>query len=244
MRSRGLSPLVRGNHSGSPFCLLLLRSIPACAGEPIVSLLSVWCAGVYPRLCGETRRRGAGGQSLEGLSPLVRGNPRQIRFQPGHHRSIPACAGEPGLHTPAPPLWAVYPRLCGGTSLSIQPTTIEGGLSPLVRGNLRHQRAHLIRERSIPACAGEPRHAIPKIGFARVYPRLCGGTANPRVHHAVQHGLSPLVRGNPPVILPEQAIGRSIPACAGEPFRSGRTWSGSRVYPRLCGGTKMFSMLS
>ena len=30
----GLSPRVRGNHRDPPMCASLLRSIPACAGEP------------------------------------------------------------------------------------------------------------------------------------------------------------------------------------------------------------------
>ena len=51
---------------------------------------------------------------------------------------------------------AVYPRVCGGTTMDADPSAWTIGLSPRVRGNLllpvhRHRAGG-----SIPACAGEP----------------------------------------------------------------------------------------
>ena len=91
--------------------------------------------------------------------------------------------------------------------------------------------------RSIPACAGEPKHWGQCHSLNRVYPRVCGGTDNIPVGFAVYEGLSPRVRGNLLLAnLPPPAVG-SIPACAGEPRNSLsmiiRIW----VYPRVCGGT-------
>ncbi len=51
-------------------------------------------------------------------------------------------------------------------------------------------------------------------------------------------GLSPRVRGNPGTPRPTRRRHGSIPACAGEPSRGGRGSTGSRVYPRVCGGTQ------
>ena len=52
-----------------------------------------------------------------------------------------------------------------------------------------------------------------------------------------ESGLSPRVRGNQPDDNDEICLGRSIPACAGEPRPAlGRCYLG-RVYPRVCGGT-------
>ena len=66
---------------------------------------------------------------------------------------------------------------------------------------------------------------------------MCGGTRGYKATETWTDGLSPRVRGNrADVRRPVLGIG-SIPACAGEPGLLGRTASGSRVYPRVCGGT-------
>ena len=91
----GLSPRVRGNHwlaSGVP---MNRGSIPACAGEPCRRRSSRYCATVYPRVCGGTRRATIRSASVNGLSPRVRGNPVRQGQDADAQRSIPACAGEP-----------------------------------------------------------------------------------------------------------------------------------------------------
>ena len=50
-----------------------------------------------------------------GLSPRVRGNPADAGDRHGKRRSIPACAGEPGLCVVGVVGERVYPRVCGGT---------------------------------------------------------------------------------------------------------------------------------
>ena len=113
----GLSPRVRGNrrlfqtYRGRP------RSIPACAGEPRPPAPATSTCTVYPRVCGGTRRWSSKTLRRIGLSPRVRGNLSSILFCRSPMGSIPACAGEPMSnalpHTP----YAVYPRVCGGTSI-------------------------------------------------------------------------------------------------------------------------------
>ena len=93
--SAGLSPRVRGNppalyETGGPG-----GSIPACAGEPGTPRRKGAWGGVYPRVCGGTRRRVRTRLPVEGLSPRVRGNPLASRLGGAPRRSIPACAGEP-----------------------------------------------------------------------------------------------------------------------------------------------------
>ena len=97
----------------------------------------------YPLLC-------------QGLSPRVRGNrePQLKVFWP--YRSIPACAGEPGIALSPPPIAGVYPRVCGGTNTILRLPLVNWGLSPRVRGNLQPLLVGMARTRSIPACAGEP----------------------------------------------------------------------------------------
>ena len=92
---RGLSPRVRGNPANTLMPLAELRSIPACAGEPIADQVVRAASRVYPRVCGGTCVRRRRLPKMMGLSPRVRGN----RRGGGHRRSpagsIPACAGEP-----------------------------------------------------------------------------------------------------------------------------------------------------
>ena len=51
---RGLSPRVRGNQSVSFSSSFIPGSIPACAGEPHIHILSRQVLWVYPRVCGGT----------------------------------------------------------------------------------------------------------------------------------------------------------------------------------------------
>ena len=50
-------------------------------------------------------------------------------------------------------------------------------------------------------------------------------------------GLSPRVRGNPPLAWRSAVASRSIPACAGEPQSLRPPAAAAPVYPRVCGGT-------
>ena len=71
----------------------------------------------------------------KGLSPLARGNQQMIACVKASEGSIPACAGEPDDDLLAPEYVGVYPRLRGGTWVSIKTRVSGQGLSPLARGN-------------------------------------------------------------------------------------------------------------
>ena len=70
---------------------------------------------VYPRVCGGTSSTDDSDSVGEGLSPRVRGNRGQGTDQRRFAGSIPACAGEPRRTAKRRKLFAVYPRVCGGT---------------------------------------------------------------------------------------------------------------------------------
>ena len=212
-------------------------SIPACAGEPTATLGTAPILGVYPRVCGGTDSERIMTSVMLGLSPRVRGNHRRFSPYPARGRSIPACAGEP------PPCnkkcarpW-VYPRVCGGTRIDLTARVVQQGLSPRVRGNHILFKTAIIRIRSIPACAGEPRAYIIANGGIQVYPRVCGGTGRVILDGNGSGGLSPRVRGNLSVVSAREVVSRSIPACAGEPKRLSTSLGVGSVYPRVCGGT-------
>ena len=222
-RATGLSPRVRGNHRATARHDTRQRSIPACAGEPFTGCRLTTRCRVYPRVCGGTKGRSRLFWISWGLSPRVRGNLDQAASVGDVLGSIPACAGEPHATACTVRVSEVYPRVCGGTGGASGSAGSPVGLSPRVRGNLRHRTEPDNRHGSIPACAGEPPTSAGTDSTTRVYPR----------------GLSPRVRGNP-YLYSDAEVGKgSIPACAGEPTPPATTNSRRKVYPRVCGGTPL-----
>ncbi len=132
---RGLSPRVRGNRGAAGAALVLVRSIPACAGEPLIGRVPGTLHWVYPRVCGGTLVLGAPTRVSSGLSPRVRGNQLRALSPVFVWRSIPACAGEPTAPPCSPLGQQVYPRVCGGTPVKTECKHQYIGLSPRVRGN-------------------------------------------------------------------------------------------------------------
>ena len=173
---------------------------------------------VYPRVYGGTTPATPRSTSQTGLSPRVRGNPSSGR-QSGRFR-------------------AVYPRVYGGTETRFLTRTENKGLSPRVRGNPPGAILILPDKRSIPACTGEPPAGIFLSRATRVYPRVYGGTPRRRLSSEVKPGLSPRVRGNPPLSRDAGRYARSIPACTGEPRAPPQTPRSKSVYPRVYGGTQ------
>ena len=173
---RGSIPACAGNRPNEECEDGRHGSIPACAGEPGCGWPVRGLNWVYPRVCGGTKSSQQEGRGAEGLSPRVRGtflgtpgagfaqglSPRVRGNLPrilGIHRivgSIPACAGEPTDSTSGCTMRRVYPRVCGGTTLSAVMRSVLSGLSPRVRGNPVFRLNCAIGSGSIPACAGEP----------------------------------------------------------------------------------------
>ena len=193
----GLSPRVRGNRQLAGIAGAGLRSIPACAGEPLSGSKGGASRRVYPRVCGGTVTLMAWFRTAAGLSPRVRGNLPSVRGLKAAARSIPACAGEPRRSTGWCTLRWVYPRVCGGTMISARRQMARAGLSPRVRGNPACLSSWLAGNGSIPACAGEPGKVAPLGAVVAVYPRVCGGTGIRNGYRYRYRGLSPRVRGNP-----------------------------------------------
>ena len=152
----GLSPPTRGNRDEPVLGGLRHRSIPAHAGEPIVSTGTRGTTAVYPRPRGGTADIPGKDRPYEGLSPPTRGNHRAgVQPSPGPG-SIPAHAGEPRPDLHPPLLWRVYPRPRGGTQGATRRTGQMSGLSPPTRGNLWVRVSTEDQTGSIPAHAGEP----------------------------------------------------------------------------------------
>ena len=192
----GLSPRVRGNPPAHFTMGNSVGSIPARAGEPKEEPGSSYVVRVYPRACGGTTAQPSDRPRCAGLSPRVRGNPHVPLKRAENHGSIPARAGEPASAGSPGAKRQVYPRACGGTVTLSPSAPGSPGLSPRVRGNLRRYAGIRLKERSIPARAGEPFIAGMLVIVTSVYPRACGGTNECPDASATAAGLSPRVRGN------------------------------------------------
>ena len=153
--------------------------------------------------------------------------------------SIPAPAGEPDGVVARGLVDEVYPRACGGTSLSLCSLSLSSGLSPRLRGNPALPVRWSGPPGSIPAPAGEPQAAPVGTHRTGVYPRACGGTRDRTILCTPVKGLSPRLRGNPGYRTIGYGHRGSIPAPAGEPYSPPKTEALGRVYPRACGGTRV-----
>ncbi len=189
-------------------------------------------------MCGGTSEPAGVTWTNTGLSPRVRGNLSGWTIDGYGTRSIPACAGEPPGIGKEAGRGAVYPRVCGGTCVSLAANACERGLSPRVRGNLLRIQRTRVDIGSIPACAGEPRTWTRSNTKNKVYPRVCGGTHTPVAPRRPAKGLSPRVRGNHAAAGDRVRLVRSIPACAGEPGTLWPSRPSATVYPCVCGGTR------
>ena len=227
----GLSPRLRGNPAGGTGLSPRLNPVyPRACGGTTCRLHCYW---VYPRACGGTA-------FALGLSPRLRGNLRAISSGEPTDGSIPAPAGEP-LTQNEEDGPRVYPRACGGTVWIPQ---LRRRSIPAPAGHrLRVGQLAGLSPRSIPAPPtglsprlrgpasnglsprGEPMRSLRFGIMFRVYSRACGGTEDMGGSQMALEGLSPRLRGNPFVI-------RSIPAPAGEPPCSLRSWG---LSPRLRG---------
>ena len=236
-RAPGLSPRTRGNPPASHLAAGGLGSIPANAGEPLCSKISLLVCGVYPRERGGTRSVRRGNAAARGLSPRTRGNPRPRKAALTLTGSIPANAGEPTSPARRTSSTRVYPRERGGTACWPSRTPLCTGLSPRTRGN--PGRCHGLSSDlgSIPANAGEPACSRTAMAAIGVYPRERGGTATSASSAAPTRGLSPRTRGNRCSAPTIETPAGSIPANAGEPPRAAALSFVSKVYPRERGGT-------
>ena len=90
----GPSPRVRGKPGKLLSYIQHQRSIPACAGETVLTKAVGADEKVHPRVCGGNTYRIIKHSRTSGPSPRVRGKPPLSRPTHPGHRSIPACAGE------------------------------------------------------------------------------------------------------------------------------------------------------
>ena len=94
------------------------RSIPAPAGEPFLEFEHQPQWQVYPRACGGAFGLAETVRTLQGLSPRLRGSLDLAGVTLAELGSIPAPAGEPVRYPVTVPMIEVYPRACGGATVT------------------------------------------------------------------------------------------------------------------------------
>ncbi len=170
----GSSPHARGTHSSLTGCRVLIRFIPACAGNTRLGGFGNRGNTVHPRMRGEHIRQAMDVMMFRGSSPHARGTPWLHPHAHRRTRFIPACAG----NTPAATRWAawaaVHPRMRGE---HVDQRGVGGGLhgsSPHARGTHTNGDPFPAETRFIPACAGNTGPPTPTQGAKPVHPRMRG----------------------------------------------------------------------
>jgi len=218
VRKDGSSPRVRGTHLFSFVLHIVLRFIPACAGNASVHESLHSAKTVHPRVCGERTLGQCGEIVPAGSSPRVRGTPHDCPPQCAAWRFIPACAGN-ALDPATPPKTpTVHPRVCGERGRRAIEDAKEGGSSPRVRGT--PYRVDLFQGyfRFIPACAGNADQSFRIVDLSLVHPRVCGERGLRTSFDLVLVGSSPRVRGTHCKYWGKLLAVRFIPACAGNAY--------------------------
>ena len=171
---------------------------------------------------------------VSGSSPRVRGTaPPPPAMRPP--RFIPACAGNSHQQHLKKNHQPVHPRVCGEQKVLRPPFLPGRGSSPRVRGTAFRVVAATSFSRFIPACAGNRPGVAFGGAFAPVHPRVCGEQyALARLMDGTD-GSSPRVRGTGWAFSWLFALGRFIPACAGNRVRRPPHPRTKPVHPRVCG---------
>ena len=130
----GSSPLARGTLRACADCMVILRFIPAGAGNTISSRTPAPAVPVHPRWRGEHAAAMWVAVKVFGSSPLARGTPPHPQLDGRAMRFIPAGAGNTRAANRRRSMSSVHPRWRGEHILGSNLVHDKYGSSPLARG--------------------------------------------------------------------------------------------------------------
>ena len=134
--------------------VMVLRFIPAYAGNSTLNNVTFQTCAVHPRLRGELNYETSSFNPQNGSSPLTRGTRIDHTFCRIKVRFIPAYAGNSQNSEFLLYPNTVHPRLRGELTWNGRRHQNGAGSSPLTRGTRIHSNKRIDTERFIPAYAG------------------------------------------------------------------------------------------
>ena len=130
---------------------------------------------------------------------------------------------------------ADHPRACGANFRPVSRGCSRFGSSPRVRGKRCKLRQLKQQIRIIPARAGQT-NIESTLRYRRTdHPRACGANDHPTCGKVSENGSSPRVRGKLVRVLGRVALGRIIPARAGQTVALLSAANAPPDHPRACG---------
>ena len=129
---------------------------------------------VHPRVGGEHASVRLESPQSTGSSPRGRGTPTGTREIEQSRRFIPAWAGNTPTPRPMPAAAPVHPRVGGEHGLNAAVSGIRDGSSPRGRGTLTFSLHCALRQRFIPAWAGNTAPQEAPTSPQAVHPRVGG----------------------------------------------------------------------
>jgi len=233
--SCGSSPHARGTRVKQRGYSLLMRFIPACAGNTRTRSSRPMCNTVHPRMRGEHVARCVVLAPRHGSSPHARGTLARQAARAAYRRFIPACAGNTFFALLFFAAAAVHPRMRGehldGRHLSVD----RNGSSPHARGTRSTSVPPYCVLRFIPACAGNTYSAGRPVPCPAVHPRMRGEHCQIQRAAKAAGGSSPHARGTLLSELNDFSLERFIPACAGNTLLISAIDCSPSVHPRMRG---------
>ena len=150
----GSSPRVRGTVRGKRQELVVVRFIPARAGNRVLFDEVSEFIELHPRACGEQGLGAGETPDAKGSSPRVRGTVFLVPLGDGHLRFIPARAGNSSQRCSRLPGPSGSSRACGEQTRAAGESGAGHGSSPRVRGTVMMDKCTSRISRFIPARAG------------------------------------------------------------------------------------------
>ena len=191
------------------------RFIPAQAGNTSARRGSSPRWSVHPRAGGEHRPPTRRVSLANGSSPRRRGTLAAQRHADRVRRFIPAQAGNTGGFAPRRPSVPVHPRAGGEHQHLAHQVRVAHGSSPRRRGTRDRQGLLRIRDRFIPAQAGNTPHCRAAGDHPPVHPRAGGEHGPSTAGPYATTGSSPRRRGTLDADADLRDLARFIPAQAG-----------------------------
>ena len=240
-----------------PHLALGNRFIPACAGNSEDGTSATLGRTVHPRVCGElsyqpgavetvdrfipacagnSSRQRIANRAVDGSSPRVRGTRALAVGNVERQRFIPACAGNSPPRGCRQPQSPVHPRVCGELEIVAATDDPYRGSSPRVRGTPRLRGRGVLRDRFIPACAGNSRAIRRSVScLSGSSPRVRGTLARRRADRTPRRFI-PACAGNSAVAEAEALTDNgSSPRVRGTRLGQGSRCLAVPVHPRVCG---------